>query len=169
VYQTQQVAATERINMKVGFIAATKRHLNYKNEVAARDYYSVSTLPRYILAYCEKNYDQTFIVSFGSPVFLTPDDGVLNVDQDVEQLSRRDKKAWARGISSSIEDFVPLESDVYIHLPNSYNMLKNWWTMFYKSNFNIYLPVKGMSIGKQIAFYKADVGQLPSIKNEEAK
>lgn len=155
--------------MKVGFIAATKRHLNYKNEVAARDYYSVSTLFRYGLAYCEKNYDQTFIVSFGSPVFLTPDDGVLDVDEAVEQLSRRDKKAWARNISSSIEDFVPNGSDVYLHLPNSYNMLRDWWTLFYKNNFNIHLPMKGMSIGKQIAFYKSDVGQLPSIKNEEAR
>lgn len=166
--------------MKIGFIAATRRHLNYQEDVAARDFYSVSPLFRYSLAYCEANYDQTYILSFGSPKILTPDDGVLLVDTRIGQLSKAEKKEWARTLSDSLKELAPQDSEIYVHLPKSYKMIYGWWQAFYSAdaempkfmkmgNHKIFLPMQGMSIGQQLHFYKSKVGQLPSVQNEEAK
>jgi hypothetical protein len=166
--------------MKIGFIAASRRHLNYQEDVAARDFYSVSPLFRYSLAYCEANYDQTYILTFGSPKILTPDDGVLLVDTRVDQLSKAEKKEWSRMLSESLKQLAPEDSEIYVHLPKSYKMIYEWWKVFYSvdtklptsmkmANHKIFLPMAGMSIGQQLHFYKSSMGQLPSVQNEEVK
>lgn len=162
--------------MKTGFIAATKRQLNYGPDVAVRDQFSVSSQFRYALAYCERHYDQTFVLCIGTNDLLHPDSAIgdVNTKIQIEELDRGAKKAWLRDIAQQIKEVCPQESELYFHTPRWYAQLFEWihkpdLVTGVPTHFTIYEPVKSQSIGRQLHFYKQQVGQLPSYKNEEAK
>lgn len=176
-YHTIVVAVARKDKtMKVGFIAATKRQLNYGPDVAVRDQFSVSTQFRYALAYCEKNYDETFVLSIGANHLLYLDSAIGEIDTKLQlgEVDRRAKKVWLREISHEIKEVLPQEAELYFHTPRWYAQLFEWLNKpnvitGEPTHFTIYEPLKSIPIGKQLHFYKQQVGQLPSIKNEEVK
>lgn len=162
--------------MKIGFIAATKRQLNYGPDVAVRDHFSVSTQFRYALAYCEKHYDQTYVLCIGANHLLYLDSAIGDVDTKTHlgEFDRRYKKMWLRDLAHEIKEVCPDEAELYFHTPRWYARLFEWLHKPHlitgiPTHFTIHEPLKSMPIGKQLKFYKEAVGQLPSIKNEEVK
>ncbi|MEO8581773.1 MAG: DUF6884 domain-containing protein [Patescibacteria group bacterium] len=162
--------------MKTGFICATKRQLNYGSNVAVREHFSSSSYFRYSLAYCEKNYDQIFVLCIGANYLLHPDSAVDDVDTKIQihDLDRPRKKKWLREISQEIKQVCPQESELYFHTNRWYGLLFEWLhkpdlLTSEPTHFVIYEPLKSMAIGKQLHFYKQQIGQLASIKNKEAK
>ncbi len=149
--------------MKIGFISATKGKLK-NTDAAARDFYAVSSQFRYALSYCEQNYEETYILSIGSLHLIHPDSDLVGIDTDLQYLSKWDKKHWIRSISNEMREFFPLGTELYFHTSNWYNLLFQWL----EPDYPIHKPLKGLSIGKQLQYYKQQVGQLPSVKNEEA-
>jgi len=155
---------TKKNIKRIGFIATTRLHLN-NNDAAARDFFAVSPLFRYSLAYCERKYDEVYILSRGSFHLIHPDNSVSDLDVQEEYLSKLEKKNWVRRISNEMREFFPVGTELYFHTSNWHNLLFKWL----KPDYLIFKPMKGKAIGKQLQFYKSQVGQLPSIKNKETK
>ncbi len=148
---------------KIAFVAASRRHLN-NSDAAARDYFAVSPLFRYSLAFCEQTYDETYILSRGSLHLIHPDNNVSDVDTAIESVNKWDKKNWVRSISNEMREFFPVGTELYFHTSNWYNLLFPWL----EPDYLITKPTRAMSIGKQLQFYKNHVGALPSVKKEES-
>lgn len=159
--------------MKTGFVAATKRQLSFGKDVAVRDHFSVSSQFRYALAYCEKHYDQTFVLCVGANELLYPDFAIGDIDTKIQinELDRGSKKKWLREIAQHIKEVCPQESELYFHTPRWYAQLFEWLhkpdlVTGEPTHFTVYEPLKSMPIGKQLHFYRQQVGQLPSNINK---
>lgn len=157
--------------MKTALIAATKRQLPYDPNNTVRDHFSTSLLFRYSLAYCEKNFDQVFVVCVGTEQLLHPDSLVDDMDttKQANELAYGRKKNWLRSIANQLKEHCPQESEIHFHTPKWYFQLIKWLhkpnpITFEPSIYTVVEPLKSMPIGKRLKFYKQQVGQLPSIK-----
>lgn len=156
--------------MKTALIAATKRQLPYDSCTSVRDHFSPSLLFRYSLAYCEKHYDQVFVLCVGTGQLLHPDTLVEGIDTQVQghELTYRYKKDWLRSIANDLKEHCPQESEIHFHTPKWYFQLIKWLHLpnpitFEPSIYTIVEPLKSMPIGKRLHFYKQDLGSAPAI------
>lgn len=163
--------------MTTGFVSVGRRHLEIDpTDVAVRDYFGVSQLFRYSLAFSEKAYDQTLILVPGHDWVLHPDIAVpddLNPNLRGQDLNLQDQTQWFSSIADQIREYCPAESELFFHSGKWFDQL---FTHLSQPDpisgsptcFTFHTPMRDQHfrIGKQLAFYKSVVGQLPSVKNE---
>lgn len=163
--------------MTTGFVSVGRRHLDINPiDTAIRDYFSVSPLFRYALAFCEQQYDQTLILAPDHDWILHPDIAVPeNLDAGVrgKDLSSEDQKHWFSNISKQIREYCPPESQLFFHTGIWYDQLFTHLsqpdpTTGNPTCYSFHTPMRDqhMTIGKQLAFYMSQVGKLASVKNE---
>lgn len=164
--------------MTTGFVSVGKKYLEnvIPQDVAVRDFYAVARHFRYGLAYSEKKYDQTFVLTAGHTWLLDPNsavpDGII-LDIEGKNLSTDDQHNWFVSIADQIRQYCPPESQLYFHTGAWYSQLFTHLSQPDPLNgsptcYSLHTPMRDLHLpnGKQLAFYKSEVGQLPSVKNE---
>ena len=163
--------------MTIGFVTVGRKYLKevVPQEVAARDFYAVAQHFRYALAYCEHQYDQTFILSAGHTWLIDPNSAVpddIRLDIEGKDLSDEEQQRWFKSIADQIREYCHPESQLFFHAGKWYDQL---FTHLSQPDplsgsptcYSFHTPMRDMHLinGKQLAFYKSIVGQLPSVKN----
>lgn len=139
--------------MKIGLITSTARYKKSKYEqIKVREFYSPSPLFRGQLAYCEKRYDQTFVLSalhkiIGVNSFIEPH------DQSLESLPLFEYELWKTEVLQAIYDIFPTGTEFYFLVGRkSRQIMKN----LINKGYPCFTPVKGLSIGHQLKLYKQE-------------
>lgn len=171
-----QSADARKEAMTTGFVSVGKRHLDINPaDTAVRDYFSVSQLFRYALAYSEHQYDQTLILAPGHDWIIHPDIAVPEgVDSLIrgKDLSIDEQRNWFTSIANQIREYCPPESQLFFHTGVWYDQLFTYLSQpdpitGNPTCYSFHTPMREqhLKIGKQLAFYQSVVGQLPSMKN----
>lgn len=163
--------------MKTGILSVGRRHLEIEpTDVAVRDYFGVSQLFRYALAFCEQQYDQVLILAPGHDWVLHPDIAVpenFNANLRGQDLDTGEQHKWLSSIANQIREYCPPESELFFHTGKWFDQLFTYLSQpdplsGNPTCYTFHTPMREqhLRIGKQLAFYKSIVGQLPSVKNE---
>lgn len=139
--------------LKVGIIATTSRKADIAMPVA--ELFSVSPLFRYSLAYCQKHYDLTYVLSSNHGL-LAPNTKIEPESDNPEQKQRDEFKEWLKGEVEDFKSKIPQGSTLYFHTGKRLRKL----TPLLKGYFECVEPTKGVGIGKQLKNYIQDLGQI---------
>ena len=134
------------IYKKIAFISCSKSKA--KIPCQAKDLY-ISDFFKKSLTYCLNNYDEVFILSakYG---LLSIYDYIKPYDLTLNNMSIMDRKKWSYKVFLQIKDKIGIDNDFYFHCGKYYNQ-------FLLSKLNGKYPLKGLSIGKQLKFYKNNI------------
>lgn len=137
---------------KVGLISCVKNKVDYKCE--ARDLY-ISDLFCKSRSYAEKNYDRYYILSalhglLDPMEYIEPYDFTL-IGKKVEQ-----KKGWSEMTSKQVFEEIDTDSEIYIHAGDDYR--KYLIPLLKSKGYTVYVPLQGLGIGQQKAWYKNKLG-----------
>lgn len=140
--------------MKIGLVSCSKQKLDHA--CPARELYSKSALFRKALAYARAHYDQVFILSakYG---LVHPDQELEPYDQSLNDMDRDAIGTWAWMVYRQMEEAGLLElpdMGLYFHAGKKYRkQLRDFVWANYRGGILIKVPLKGMGIGHQLAFY----------------
>ena len=131
---------------KVVLISCVSKKLNLKS--IAKELY-VSPLFKYNLTYAYSlNPDKIFILSAKY--------GLVSLDEEIEpynktlnKMNKEERKEWANKVLSQLKEKVDLDNDEIIFLAG-----KKYREYLIKGIKNYKIPLKGLSIGKQLKFLK---------------
>ncbi|MBN2073605.1 MAG: hypothetical protein JW770_06650 [Actinobacteria bacterium] len=132
--------------LKIVLISCVSQKLDHPAK--AKDLYT-STLFRYNYRYAESlNPDKIFILSakYG---LLSPDDGIEPYNETLNTKSRNEIRKWAEKVLSDLKGKTDLKKDVFIFLAG-----KNYRMFLVKEIKNYEIPLKGLTIGRQLSFLK---------------
>ena len=135
---------------KIVLISCVSKKLNHKSK--AKDLY-ISALFKYNYQYAQLlNPDRIFILSakYG---LIDPDDEIEPYDETLNTKSRNEIREWSLKILSDLNQKTNLKEDEFIFLAgNNYRMFLITKITNYK------VPLKGLTIGKQLSFLKNSIG-----------
>ena len=133
--------------MKIGLISDTSRHLNGKT--LAGMIFANSPWFRYSFAYCEKEYDQFYILSakYG---LISHKDIIESYDEDINSKGKKDFQKWLTDTTEQIRKAFPVGTELYFHTGRRYRKLIHQLNDEYKC----FVPMKGLAIGQQMQKYK---------------
>jgi hypothetical protein len=135
--------------MRIGLISCTKLKLDHA--APAAQMYSASDLFRKALAYCQKHYDQTMILS-AKHGLLHLSDPIEPYDETLRDKSPRQRKDWAIDVYLHIFNRIPAGSQIFFHAGRKYR--ENLIPLLEAAGFQCFTPLEGKGIGLQKAFYK---------------
>ena len=133
--------------MKIGLISDTSRHMNGKT--LAGMIFDNSPLFRYSSAYCEKEYDQVYILSakYG---LISPKDTIESYDEDVNTKRKKAFERWLFDTTEQIRKAFPIGTELYFHTGRRYRQLISQL----EDEYTCFEPMKGLAIGQQMQKYK---------------
>ena len=135
---------------KIVLISCVSKKLSHKSK--AKDLY-VSALFKYNYQYAQLlKPDRIFILSakYG---LIDPDDEIEPYDETLNTKSRNEIREWSLKILSDLNQKTNLKEDEFIFLAgNNYRMFLIPKIRNYK------IPLKGLTIGKQLSFLKNSIG-----------
>lgn len=135
----------------LGLISCTKRKKDYPCK--ASEMYSASDLFRKAYAYCYKNYDDVAILSAKCGL-LCPFEEIEPYNVTLNNMSIDQVKKWSDQVFQQLLwkiDIVDLDK-VYFHTGKKYRQCLI--PMLEKMDIKCEVPLKNLSIGKQLAWYK---------------
>lgn len=132
--------------MKIGLIACSKRKQTYS--CSAREMYSKSPLFRKAFAYCQKYYDRVYILSakYG---LLNPETVIDPYDLDLSQIAIKERKEWAKNVATRLKKILKRNDRIYFHVGIKYREF-----LLPEFEDRSFVPLAGLSIGKQLQFYE---------------
>ena len=145
----------------LGLISCTKSKRDYPCK--ASEMYSASDLFRKAYSYATKKYDFVAILSakYG---LLSPDDRIEPYNLTLNDMNSQQRKKWAEKVFSQMKTRFRLKDfdEVFFHAGKKYReqlipMLKNL-------SIRCRVPLEGLTIGKQKAWYKEHGPQLSESK-----
>lgn len=133
--------------MKIGLISDTSRHLNGKT--LAGIVFANSPWFRYSLQYCEKEYDQIYILSakYG---LISHKDIIESYDEDINAKGKKDFEKWQLDTIQQIREKCPINSELYFHTGLRYRKL----ILQLEGDYKCFEPMKGLALGQQMHEYK---------------
>lgn len=133
------------MGLRIALISCVSQKREGKHK--ARDLY-VSDLFKKSFAYTSRNFDRVFILSakYG---LLNPDDLIESYNSTLNRFPEAKKKRWAAWVRSQLQKRINPDDTIYWFAGNNYrkylkSMLPN----------DQHEPLKGLAIGKQLAWYK---------------
>jgi hypothetical protein len=130
---------------KIGLISCVKTKLD--KPAKAKDLY-ISDLFKKQYLYSIRNYDLTFVLS-AKHGLLELDEVIKPYELTLNSFTEKEKKIWAYRVIKQLKAKTDIKNDVYyIHAGINYRKyiiqkLKNY-----------HIPLKGLSFGEQLRFYK---------------
>lgn len=136
--------------MKVALIAGSSRKLNEKASVERL--YGKSPLFRWTLAYCKRNYDAIYVLSpkYG---LLALTDEIEPYEEDLQNKQRLAFKEWLNSVVEQIKKVIPEGSELFFHAGKRHRKL-----IPFLEEYICHEPMKGLAIGKQMKWYKEQLG-----------
>ena len=134
--------------MKIGLISCVKQKLDHQSQ--ARDLY-ISDLFRKSRAFAEKYYDKYFILSaqYG---LIDPMDYIEPYEFTLIGKKAEQKKVWSEMTSKQVYERIDTDTEIYIHAGNDYR--KYLIPLLESKGYIVYVPLQGLGIGQQKAWYK---------------
>lgn len=130
---------------RIGLVACAATKLDYP--APARDLY-ISPLFRKASRYAEATYDEWYVLS-ALHGLVAPSTGLEPYDVTLARMTPPERSAWARRVSYQLDDAHIFYHDLALHAGGHYRraleQVRNGWR----------LPMEGMGIGQQLAWYKA--------------
>ena len=135
----------------LGLISCTKKKQNYRCK--AFEMYSAPDLFRKAYAYCSKKYDKVAILSAKYGLLL-PDEEIEPYDLTLNNMSIDQVKKWSDQVFQQILVKIELNGlgKVYFHTGKRYRQYLI--PMLEKTGIKCEVPLKNLSIGKQLAWYR---------------
>lgn len=134
----------------LGLISCTKSKQDYTCK--ASEMYQPSDLFRKAYSYATKNYDFVAILSakYG---LLFPDDEIEPYDLTLNNMKSQQRKEWAEKVFSQMRNRLKLDDyKVFFHAGKKYR--EHLILKLMKVGIRSEIPLKGLGIGKQKAWYK---------------
>jgi hypothetical protein len=128
----------------IGLVSCGKGKLDHAT--LARHLYT-GDLFRKASAYSIANYDKWFILS-AKHGLLDPDDTIEPYDLSLKDLSAEGRRIWAKRVLAQIDDCGLSNETFYIHAGERY-------AEHLETHLNSERPLRGLGIGKQLAWYTA--------------
>lgn len=136
--------------MKVGIVACGSR--KESTAMPAEKLYSKSTLFRYATAYCKKTCNAVYALSARHGLIpLTQE--VEPYDESLANKHGTELKDWYRMVVEQILKVIPQGSELHFHAGNKHRKL----IFFLEEKYKCFEPMKGITIGKQLKFYKEEL------------
>jgi len=135
----------------LGLISCTKSKRNYS--CPAKEMYSASELFRKAYDYCIKNYDHVAMLSAKYGLLL-PHEKIDPYDLTLKSMSESEQKKWAEKALSQLSSKLPMTdiSRVFFHAGLAYrtHLVK----LLEEQGTPCIVPLEGLSIGEQMAWYQ---------------
>lgn len=135
---------------KIALISCVKTKRKTSTPIDAKLLY-ISDLFTKSLNYCKCNYDEVYILSakYG---LLSLTDKVMPYEFTLKNQNANYKIAWAIKVADQLSKILNTNDEIYYHCGNEYRehlikLLRN----------KHYIPLKGVSFGNQLKFYKNQV------------
>ena len=147
--------------MRLGLISCTRSKQNRRCK--ASEMYAPSSLFRAAYNYVTKNYDAVAILSAKYGLLL-PDDEIEPYELTLKTMTNQQRKLWAEKVVNQLEKRIGLQKikECYFHTGKEYR--EHLIPLLQNAGIKCYVPLKGLSIGKQIQWYKTRHSS-PSISN----
>jgi predicted RNA-binding protein len=138
-----------------GLISCTKTKQNHKCK--ASEMYSASDLFKKAYDYCTKKYDAVAILSAKYGLIL-PHDEIEPYDLALSGMSSEEREAWAERVFKQMKSRLNLKDidKVYFHAGENYR--EHLIPKLEEICITCEAPLKNLSIGKQLAWYKEHNG-----------
>lgn len=137
--------------MRVALVSCAKSKMKYPCK--AKEMYSKSVLFRRAYGHVIKRYDQVYILSakYG---LLDPESIISPYDISLYQFSENQKKIWASNVFKQIESKrFPKRTRIHFYAGKQY---RGQLEHLLRKKYCVRVPLAGLSIGKQLAFYKRE-------------
>ena len=134
---------------KIILISCVSKKLNKK--ARAKELY-ISPLFKYNLKYAKSlNPDKIFILSakYG---LIDLNDKIEPYDKTLNKMSKKEKQEWAKNVINKLKNIIDLEEDKIIFLAG-----KNYREYLVPLLKNYEIPMRGLSIGKQLKYLKEHI------------
>lgn len=136
--------------MKIALISGTSR--KFDKPMPAGELYKKSPLFRYGIEFCQRQYNQVFV--------LSPKYGLLPVDKEIEpydlalaNIQRRAFKEWIEKVVEQIKQTILEGSELYVHAGKRFRKL-----IPYLKDYQCHEPMANMGIGRQLKWYRKQLG-----------
>lgn len=138
--------------MKLGLISCTKSKQTYP--CPAAEMYQPSNFFNKAYTYATKYYDKIGILSAKYGLLL-PEDQIEPYELTLKNMGVQAKRDWTRRVLAQMDERLDLKpsDEVYIHAGKDYR--KYLVTALKKRGLTIYVPLEGISFGKQLQWYNS--------------
>jgi hypothetical protein len=115
--------------------------------------YAPSPLFRAAYSYATKNYDAVAILSAKYGLLL-PDDEIEPYELTLKNMTDQQRKLWAEKVVNQLEKRIGLQKikECYFHTGKEYR--EHLIPLLEDAGIKCHVPLKGLSIGKQMRWYK---------------
>jgi hypothetical protein len=128
--------------MRVGLVACAAQKLDHP--APARDLY-ISPLFRKAAAYCEKEYDEWYILSARLGL-LDPETVVAPYNVTLNTMPRDERLRWGELLQRQLSERGLIDADLYLHAGARYRES-------FAGMPNAHAPLAGLGIGQQLRWY----------------
>lgn len=143
-------AGTSPEAMRVAIISCSKN--KQKGTHPAQELYN-SPLFKASIAHALKNFDQVYILSakYG---LIHPEARIRSYDMSLKRMSGEKRHRWAQMTAAQMLDRIPHGSEIYFFCGKIYREKIMSFPIMQKK-FRLYAPLKGLSIGKQLQWFRS--------------
>ncbi|WP_405169409.1 DUF6884 domain-containing protein [Paenibacillus sp. FSL H3-0286] len=141
--------------MKIALISCGKNKLS--NSAAAKDLY-IGDLFKKARKYSEKHYDQYFILS-ALHELLDPETKIDPYDYTLNDLSKEQIISWSNNVHKQIIEIIDDSKEVEISIYAGDKYRKFLVPLLEQHGIKVNIPLKGLEIGKQLAWFKKNIGE----------
>lgn len=139
---------------KIALISCTKKKLAY--ECHAQDMYSPSALFKKAKLYVnQQNYDEWYILS-ALHGLLEPQQLVIPYNETLNNMAISEIREWSKQVANQIISIHPDTIDFYA----GDNYRKALIPILEEAGITCNIPLKGLGIGEQLAFYTQELSVL---------
>lgn len=135
------------VSMKVALVACAKK--KRKGVHRACDLY-VSSLFRSALEYVQHRFEQYYVLSakYG---LLHPNTEVRDYDETLNAIHVNERRKWASDVAVNIRKHIPKGSEIHFFAGVKY---RKELMRLLAADYRFKTPLKGLSIGRQLQWYK---------------
>ena len=130
----------------IGLVSCTKSKAGHA--MPAKNLYLPSSLFRKARAYCERTYDDWYILSAKHGV-LHPESVVEPYDVTLNNMSIDIRREWGKQVWSGLRTLLPCV--FYFHTGARYR--DTVIPYFRESRVQFYIPLEGLRVGEQMSWY----------------
>jgi len=120
--------------------------------------YTPSALFRAAYQFATENYDLTAILSAKYGLLL-PDDEIEPYNVTLKTMKTQQRRIWAEKVTNQIDERIGLLKirECYFHAGKEYR--QHLISLLNKAGIKCHIPLEGLSIGKQLQWYKQHVNK----------
>lgn len=136
--------------LNIGFVACAKT--KRVGTHPARDIY-VSPLFRKAFTFAITNCEQVFILSAKYGLLL-PSKEILSYDQSLTTMNRNERALWSATVALKIHEVASKKDGLFFYCGRLY---RDELMSTLSPSYRCYAPLAGLSIGKQLSWYKNSI------------